>query len=350
MPARYNFPLNILTNRFPVLPSNADSIIRKVMNCIKASLDSLTDTINDTHDARFIQCTTGDDLDKHGIILALPRTPCESDDNYCQRLLATFRSIPTGLTVGELLQDVELITGETDSIDEYYKSAWLWPTNPEVSYDIFGKETVGASYASCVSDEKVACRFQVTDDGYLEVIRGYLAAAGSGSRTITGAIYSDNSGAPGALLADSDAIIVSAAGWYEFLFKGPTLTKNDYYWLAMNGTGGGWRFYYDSGETNQAAHNIDAPPPSDPFGTPTYESRDYSINGTYRIVHPDFVRKRVLNNFASKYYAAIIVNSFLLESQLDQIEEIIIDKKPAHVIIRIVEQGPGLYGLFREIL
>jgi len=117
----------ILTGRYPVLKSALGSNLRKLMGVIKSTLDDTIASINDSYNANFIHLASGEDLDRHGVTLNLPRNGGESDGDYRNRLLTEFRDIPTGLTVASLKNAVDQVMGPGTEVDEYYKSIWDWP-------------------------------------------------------------------------------------------------------------------------------------------------------------------------------------------------------------------------------
>lgn len=340
----------ILTGRYPVLKSAVGSNLRKLIGVVKTSLDNTITSIGDAYNANFIQLASGGDLDMHGETLGLKRNPGEADSDYKTRLLTEFQDIPTGLTVASLKNAVDQVMGPGTEVDEYYKSIWDWPDLWIPSYSSFGLTSIGFNAGSHSTNVKVGCRFQITSDGAVEYIKAYLGLTGGGTRTAYCAIYSDNAGAPDAKIADADGTqTIDSAAWYQFNFTNVQLTKDDYYWLVINVTGGDWTFYYDAGGTNQAAYNSDTPPPDDPFGTPTYFNRAYSIYTSYMIVDSSYSWEKFFNPIDNRYYVAAIVSSEPTENELDQIEANVTAEKPSHIIVRIVELRPSFYELFREI-
>lgn len=349
MSPRYNFDFKILSGRNPFLRASPGSKLLKLIGVIKAVLQTVVTAINNAYDARFISTASGGDLDKHGVTLDLPRSGGESDDDYRGRLLTEFQDIPVGLTVQSIKNAVDQVMGPGTEIDEYYKSIWSWPdcTPPDFSY--FGNSTIGSDYKTRLADEKIGCRFQIPNDGGLLYIKAYLEPETPTAKAYC-AVYSDNAGAPGAKLADADDnITIDSAGWYTFNFTKKNLTKDNFYWLAINITEGDWHYYYDTGDTNQSAYNADTPPPDDPFGTPNYLSDLVSIFAYYMLVDADYSWEKPFNSFGNRRYAAAIVSSQPTENELDQIEQNVIAKKPAHITIRIVEEQVGYYELYREI-
>jgi len=348
MPPRYNFNFKVLTARYPFLKSAAGSNLLKIIGVIRTVLQAVTSSINDTYDARFINTAIGSDLDKHGITLDLSRNPGESDIDYKARLLTEFRDIPEGLTVASLKNAVNQVLGSDPAVDEYFRSIWEWPDESPPTYSHFGNTSVGASSILRLTNQKVGCKFYLSADETMDLrtITAYLEADGDGTRTAHCAIYADNAGAPAAKIADADhTVTVGEAGWYTFSFTDVQLNENNDFWLAINVTGGSWRYYYDAGSSNQTATIDDTPPPDDPFGTPTYDDRSVSIYASYHY----FEWAIMFNSIDSRFYVAAVVSSTPTENELDQIEQNVVNEKPSHIIVRIVQEMPSNYSLLREI-
>lgn len=347
---RYNLPFGILTSKIPFSKATADSRLQKLMSAIKASLRGMMDDVNIAIDSRLISTANGASLDLHGEILAISRNPLETDQAYQARLLLAFRDIPLGLKITAVLAAIEAITGEVNTIEEYYKSPWLWPEMESVVYGKFGGDTIGASYNNRLTDEKAAVRYQATEDGALYSMRAYLDGEGATRQAYAG-LYYDNAGAPSLLMeAASAPVNINSPGWYEFNFNPYPLTSGSYYWLCIGVTGGSWRFYYQSGTANQSAVNNDTPPLDGSFGTPTYNNRAYSIYGIYGKAHSDYGWARMLNTQSSRFVAAVPISP-LTSVQYAQIETGLAFKKPAHIKIRLTDISYESYQkVLREIL
>ena len=346
MAARYSFDFKILTARFPFLKSSTGSDLLKLIGVIKIVLQAVITAINNTYDARFINTASGSDLDKHGITLDLHRNNGEHDDDYRTRLLTDFHDIPTGLTVASIKNAVNQVMGYDPEIDEYYKSTWEWPSDDPPIYSIFGKTSIGASYDTMTPNEKMGCKFNLSfnSDVELRQITAYLT--GSPGTVAHCAIYSDNAGVPNTKIADADhTATIREANWYTFNFTDVQLSQNNDFWLVVNISGGACYYYYDSGTGNQTAENTDTPPPDDPFGTPTYSDRSVSIYASYHAF--DWVKP--FNSFGGRFYVAAILSTEPTVNQLNQMETNLVAKKPANKIVRIVEEMPNHYELFREI-
>lgn len=346
MPARYSFDFKILTARFPFLKSSTGSDLLKLIGVIRTVFQTVTTAINDANDARFINTASGSDLDKHGVTLDLHRNHGEHDDDYKTRLLTDFRDIPTGLTVASIKNAVNQVMGYDPEIDEYYKSIWEWPSDNPPVYSIFGKTTIGASYETITPNEKMGCKFNLSSSSEVELRQITVYLTGSPGAVAHCAIYSDNAGAPNAKIADADhTATIREANWHTFHFSDVQLSQNNDFWLVINISGGACYYYYDSGTSNQTAENADTPPPDDPFGTPTYNNRSVSIYASYHV----FSWNKFFNSLGGRYFIAAILSTEPTVNQLDQMETNIIAKKPVNKIVRIVEERPSFYELFREI-
>ncbi len=350
MPARYNLNFKILFNRYPVLKAGSTSRLAKLMGIIRTEMQTFITSVNDVYDALFIQNVSGDILDKYGVTLDLPRNGGEHDDDYRARLLTELRDIPEGLTISALKTAVDQVMGGSCVVDEYYSGQWQWPIEGESPvYQQFGLESIGASYAVAATDQIVACKFNLSSDETVNLrkITAYLEAESAGQRVAHCAIYQDNAGAPGAKIVDADyTVTFDEAKWHEFEFKETELAPNNDYWLAICVTGGSWRYYYDAGVTNQLATAADAPPPDDPFPTPSYLNRAMSIYASHHIYNWE----RILDNPEDKFKVAAIVTAEPNSSELDQIEENINQVKRADIVVRVVQERPEFFQLYREIL
>ncbi|MBE9570052.1 MAG: hypothetical protein IMF11_05470 [Proteobacteria bacterium] len=85
------------------------------MKAIKDSGDDFVSTLNSVYDTRYISHSLGEDLDRWGEVLGVPRKPAENDDTYRARLLVAFRDIIDSLTVEVLKNAIEATTSATPS-------------------------------------------------------------------------------------------------------------------------------------------------------------------------------------------------------------------------------------------
>jgi hypothetical protein len=170
-------------------------------------------------------------------------------------------------------------TSLTVSCDaEFIKSA----AYPIVIDPTFGYTTIGGSKEYGITNTLVyGCKFTVGEAGTITEISAYMQSYNSPS--VTCAVYSDDAGAPDALLAVSGEVVgVSSESWYNFScsyeFSAGT------YWIAQFADNN-WNRYYDSGDTNQRAvsggNTYDSfPNPFNPLGY-AYANEQTSIYATY---------------------------------------------------------------------
>jgi len=93
---------------------------------------------------------------------------------------------------------------------------------------VFGS-TVRGGYTDYISNYKDATRFQLTEQGTLQSISIYFESFGFDAKV---AIYSDSSGMPNSLVAQSGSEYVSATGWQIFPIPQTALSAV-YYWFSI---------------------------------------------------------------------------------------------------------------------
>lgn len=136
--SRFRFNFNILTGRKAFRDLKEDSPLRKLLETIRSELterpagepdtyEFVADGLNPVYDARFITLASGDDLDKWGETLDLPRNASELDAAYRTRLLTELRDFTSCLTADALMDAVEAITSERPAIVEIWSLAPDWP-------------------------------------------------------------------------------------------------------------------------------------------------------------------------------------------------------------------------------
>jgi hypothetical protein len=140
-------------------------------------------------------------------------------------------------------------------------------------------------YLGLKKDNKRGSKFTLSEKGYVTSLTFY-GKTGGGAKSpfvVKGTIYSDSSGAPNALLGTTQEITISRTlqWWTANFAPSISLSAGDYWLVLHNGTKVDG--YYDTGATNQTAKNADtySDGPADPFGTPTYTSRVFSIYANY---------------------------------------------------------------------
>ena len=146
-----------------------------------------------------------------------------------------------------------------------------------------GYNVIGGTQWDVGADRKAACKFTSPAAGTIQNLIVYCSAD-VGPLNASPFVYSDNAGAPNALLtanAPGVTAIDNAAGWETIPLDAPLAIGNGtVYWLGVQVAGGAWNIWYDAGAANQAADRWDAPPLSDPFGAPAYSAFEVSIYAT----------------------------------------------------------------------
>ena len=160
----------------------------------------------------------------------------------------------------------------------------------------YGKNTIGASTEAISADTKRACKFTAPADiGAVDSISVYVNRTGAGGGyAIRGGIYTDNAGAPDALVANSSIEISSniarnASAWYSVSYvTKPNLTPGAVYWLVVQAAKAAIT-YFDTGASNQEATNADTYSDNlaNPFGgSITYHAHAMSIYISYTVGGP----------------------------------------------------------------
>lgn len=171
-------------------------------------------------------------------------------------------------------------TSLTVSIDAKFLDSAIYPV---VVDPTFGYTSIGGSYVGLGNSYgKYGCKFTSPSDiDEITSITVYTMA-GSAGTSLKALIYSDNAGAPNALLAtfSTETVPSGSPGWVTAAgsFSASPATV---YWLAILQENVA-RWYYDSGASNQTAWNWDDwDTPSDPYGSSTYRAEKISIYATY---------------------------------------------------------------------
>ncbi|TMK23936.1 MAG: choice-of-anchor D domain-containing protein, partial [Actinobacteria bacterium] len=152
----------------------------------------------------------------------------------------------------------------------------------------FGKTGVGAGTDTFLTDRKRVNRYALAAAGSVTKLSIYLApTATAGQQLLKGLIYADSAGAPGALLAVSEALTfksTNAAGWYDLVFSAPVKLAAGNYWIGVI-TGAssyvaGFRYDAVTGARDYNANTYTSGA-SNPFGTPTIDPEQTSLYATY---------------------------------------------------------------------
>jgi hypothetical protein len=148
--------------------------------------------------------------------------------------------------------------------------------------------TLGNAFA--IGLNYIATRFQAPANGTVTDIRAHLVKNFGGTVPAYAAMYTDNSGAPDALMFYTGSTTITGTPQFYTFSGGTTVTTRDivagqYYWLAVwTDDPGTCDFRYDTGLTDQFATTSNSPTfPTfnNPWGTPSYSSVETSIYATY---------------------------------------------------------------------
>jgi subtilisin family serine protease len=152
----------------------------------------------------------------------------------------------------------------------------------------FGTTTVGGSSDPMLADRKRVNRYQLPAAGSATKLTIYLQPAGtSGSQAITGILYADNSGSPGALLGKTTQLTFAstqAGGWYDLPFASPVALPAGNYWIGMiSGSTSHVAAFRFTSVTGSRDYNVNpySSAPTNPFGTPTVDNERMSEYATY---------------------------------------------------------------------
>ena len=185
----------------------------------------------------------------------------------------------------------------------------------------YGKTAIGGSISGGLSNYKWACKFTAPSDiGDVDEILVYAnRTTGGGPYSIRGGIYTDNGGAPDALVANSEIVINSnvaqnPAQWYSVAYSiKPTLTPDTVYWLCVQ-MNFAVNTYYDAGGTSQTALAADTYSDglADPFGSPSYYDREISIYVTYTAVAGITITPAAISCIAAKVDPTVVLGSMTI--------------------------------------
>ena len=154
----------------------------------------------------------------------------------------------------------------------------------------FGRDTIGGIGATLTADWKKFTKFTAPSDiGEVDSISAYLNRTVTGGQyAVKGGIYTDNAGAPDALVPNSEIVIVANIArnnpqWYSIDYPTkPVLTPSAVYWIGVL-TKKNIQTFYDAGGTNQMALRADSYGiMDDPFGEPAgYGDQEHSFYASY---------------------------------------------------------------------
>ncbi len=150
----------------------------------------------------------------------------------------------------------------------------------------FGNTTVGASVSYAGSGYKFGSVFPLGEDG-TAVSFSWYAAGASKTQNFKPVIYNtDAAGNPTTLAAvgaETTIAINQAEGWVTAALPAIDLPAGNYYLGLLSGPNASQAaLHYIATASNTGIYNANAyPTPSDPFGTPRVEAREWSFYVTY---------------------------------------------------------------------
>lgn len=141
-----------------------------------------------------------------------------------------------------------------DGTDSSFK---ISSSTATISQSTIGYTGVGDSTDSGDNNHILATKFTATSTGTISSLYTHIASpVGSGSNNKGQmAVYADNSGSPGTLLASSGDVTLTGGAWNLFSISPVNVTNGQTYWLAYNNNGatsGDNNVNYHSGSTSQS--------------------------------------------------------------------------------------------------
>jgi hypothetical protein len=139
----------------------------------------------------------------------------------------------TAPTVSAITAVTVTATSQADTSKAASATVTITPAN------IFGYAVQGASVGGTMSNTAAASRYQMTaQNGTVTSMSVFVASpiSASPNNQFQVAIYADNSGTPGALIAQSASQTLVADSWNTIPISAP-VTANAFYWFAYNTNG-----------------------------------------------------------------------------------------------------------------
>jgi uncharacterized repeat protein (TIGR01451 family) len=170
-------------------------------------------------------------------------------------------------------------------------AALLWPAaanaTPPRTFTC-GKTAVGKTADALIANQKRVNACALLVNATLTELVFYLAPTSrSGSEVLSGVLYADNKGSPGALLGTTAKVTFSskeAAGWRHFLFPAPIKLKAGEYWFGVltgnmgKVAGERWDTVLKAEDYNSNTYTAGA---SNPFGAFKNTSEQMSLYGVF---------------------------------------------------------------------
>jgi serine protease len=152
---------------------------------------------------------------------------------------------------------------------------------------LIGATTPGTTWSALDPNVKRASAFTFTAPARADVsgLRAYLDGRGatSGSQKVIGLLYADQGGEPGALVARTNEVTITAgraAGWVVLNFAAPARVSAGKYWLGLHAAGtSAVARSASTSATGALRRNADAygDGSTNPFGTATTDAKRLSI-------------------------------------------------------------------------
>ena len=212
---------------------------------------------------------------------------CDNLGNSCLPISgATAQTyVPVASDVGHALRVQEEARNEVGWSAPATSSATAAVQKPS---ETFGKTNVGSSTDQFAASRKRANHYALPTAGAVTKLTIYLAPTGkAGQQVMKGIIYSDQGGAPSALLGVTEQLTfqsTNAAGWYEMKFAAPVKLAAGNYWIGVitGSTTNVAGFRYDSvANSRDYNNNSYASGPSNPFGSVNIDAEQTSLYAAY---------------------------------------------------------------------
>lgn len=152
---------------------------------------------------------------------------------------------------------------------------------------ILGRNTQGTTPVYIGENDYPLCKYTPSENGTIDSITVDLYHLWGGGDNTRVALYANNAGAPGALLATSTSQLLGAnRDWVTFTLSGTnTITSGTPIWIAVwTDFPGGVQTYSVAGASNQMARNQSSVVPfnwANPIGSPTYTAEEIALYVTY---------------------------------------------------------------------
>lgn len=152
----------------------------------------------------------------------------------------------------------------------------------------FGKTFDGASSSASSADKTAVSSAAPSTDGVVTQGHARVWLSATGSTTVNCVIYADSAGAPGALLATSDSVTLTATteAQVDFTFSGANqinITASTTYWIGASWQDPGTPSVNLSRDSTASGRQESASYLPNPFGTPTALTGPVDVFITYEL-------------------------------------------------------------------